>query len=598
MSKRNLYYEDEYVEEKFSSFMLKRLIHYAGKYKMTYILVIALLIGTSFLSLIPAAIDMVIINQILPQGSTVRDDVVGYTLALLSLWILLSIGGVVANYITTTVTAKLGNTIICDLREDLFRKLMEFSFEYYDNRPTGKILVRVTNYTDEIANFFINDMTRVVQNVFLVLIAMVCIVVIEPRMAILLIVVSLPLILLMWLIARALHRRMRVERNKQSNRTAFVAEDISGLEVIKAFNREELNDEIFEELSKKYHKAYMGSTRYRELFFPLSHGIIQISCTVVMYIAALYIITHQIGAALTLGALVAITTYVQRFSYAVSAICQRLQSITNVTSNMERIFEVLDTEVKITDKADAVEVEQVEGRVTFADVDFSYVPGIPVLEHVDFTVKPGQMIALVGPTGAGKTTVVSLISRFYDVDRGAVCIDGMDVRDMTLHSLHRHVGVMMQDTYLFQGEIIENIRFSRPEATDEECIEAAKKVFAHEFIMEKPEGYHTKLSANGSELSGGQKQLLSFARLVLADPEIIILDEATSNIDTETEKLIQQMFSTVLKGRTSFVIAHRLSTIRGADRILYIDQGGILEDGSHQELMEKKGYYYRLVVHE
>ena len=276
-------------------------------------------------------------------------------------------------------------------------------------------------------------------------------------------------------------------------------------------------------------------------------------------------------------------------------ICQRLQSITNVTSNVERIFEVLDTESEIVEKEDAEELQISKGAVDCEDVTFSYIEGAPVLEHVDLKVEPGQMIALVGPTGAGKTTIVSLISRFYDIDAGNIRIDGTDIRDVTLDSLRENVGVMMQDTFLFRGEIIENIRFSRPEATDEECMEAAKKVYAHDFIMKKPEGYHTVISSQGNELSGGERQLLSFARLILKNPDIIILDEATSNIDTETEKLIQKMFSTVLKGKTSFVIAHRLSTIKNADRILYIDKKGILEDGSHEELLRKKGLYYALV---
>ncbi len=290
-----------------------------------------------------------------------------------------------------------------------------------------------------------------------------------------------------------------------------------------------------------------------------------------------------------------VTTYMQRFSGAMFTICQRLQSITNVTSSIERIFEVLDTENDIVEKEDAKELMDIQGEVVFDNVTFSYNQGIPVLEHVNLKVEPGQMIALVGPTGAGKTTIVSLISRFYDIDKGAIRIDGMDIRDVTLNSLRNRVGVMMQDTFLFRGEIIDNIRFSRPDATDEECMEAAKKVFAHEFIMKKPQGYHTVISSQGTELSAGEKQLLSFARLILANPDIIILDEATSNIDTETEKLIQQMFSTVLKGKTSFVIAHRLSTIKNADRILYIDNKGIMEDGSHDELVMGKGLYYQLV---
>lgn len=438
-------------------------------------------------------------------------------------------------------------------------------------------------------------MTRVVDSIFIMIITIVCICFVEIRMAAMAVLVSIPLGLLMWVIARALHKCMRVERNKQSNRTAFVAEDINGLEVIKAFNREALNDEIFSELSDKFHKAFMHSTRYRELFFPLSHAGVRILCTVAMYLTALFIITNHIGAELSLGVLVIITTYMQRFSYAMYVVCQRLQSITNVTSNVERIFEVLDTENEIVEKMDAKELVVTEGALKFEDVTFSYISGIPVLQNINLQVEPSQMVALVGPTGAGKTTIVSLISRFYDIDSGKILIDGTDIRDVTLDSLRNSVGVMMQDTFLFRGEIIENIRFSKPEATDEECIEAAKKVFAHDFIMKKPSGYHTVISSQGTELSGGERQLLSFARLILKDPDIIILDEATSNIDTETEKLIQKMFSTVLKGKTSFVIAHRLSTIKNADRILYVDDNGILEDGSHEELMQKKGLYYGLV---
>ena len=552
---RNLYFEDELTREKFNGFMLKRLIQYAGAYKLTYIKVIFMLIGTSFLSLLPTAINAYIIENILPQNGVVPENILVKSVIMLSLWMTLSIGGVVSGYITAKISSKLGNAIVCNLREDLFQKLMELSFDYYDNRPTGKILVRITNYTDEIAGFFINDMTRIVENIFTMVIAIIAIIVIEPRMGLVTIIVSMPLGLLMWWVAKKLHERVRNDRNKSSNRTAFVAEAINGLEVIKAFNREELNDEIFIELSDKYHKAFMQSTRYREIFFPLSHGIIRIMCTVILYATALFIATNNIGAGITLGALVTITTYMQRFSSSVFTICQRLQSITNITANVERIFEVLDTPAKITDKVGATDLADVKGAVDFRGVTFSYVDGVTVLENIDLSVEPGQMIALVGPTGAGKTTIVSLISRFYDIDQGQITIDGQDIRDVTLASLRDNVGVMMQDTFLFRGTIMDNIRFSRPDATDEECIEAAKKVCAHDFIMKKPEGYNTEISGNGSELSAGEKQLVSFARLILGDPKIIILDEATSNIDTETEKLVQEMFKTVLKGRTSFVIA-------------------------------------------
>ncbi len=591
---RNRYFEDEVVENQFNKFMLGRLISYAKDYKGTYIKVISLLIGTSFLSLIPTYINMLIINKVLPQNGVVPDNVIALSVILLSVWFALSIGAVISNYVTSVVSNNLGNVIICNLRKDLFDKLMELSFNYYDSRPMGKILVRVTNYTDEVADFFINYMTRIVQNVFIILITIICMCVIDIRIAGVAIVVSIPLALLMWVLSKSLHKRMVRERNKQSNRTAFVVENINGLEVIKSFNREKMNEEIFVELSDKYRKEYMKATRVRELFFPLAHGIVNGICTICIYVASLLIITNDWGASLTLGSVVTIATYMQRFSGAVNVICQRLQTIANITSNVERIFEVLDTDVEIQESKQAVTPENINGEVTFEDVTFSYVEGSNVLENINLKVEPGQMIALVGPTGAGKTTIVSLISRFYDVNSGAVKIDGYDIKELSMKALRENVGVMMQDTFLFKGEIIENIRFSKPDATDEECIEAAKTVFAHDFIMKKQEGYHTVISSQGTELSGGEKQLISFARLILSNPKIIILDEATSNIDTETEKLIQKMFKTVLKGRTSFVIAHRLSTIKNADRILYIDEKSILEDGSHAELMEKKGKYYKL----
>ena len=592
---KNLYYEDEIIKKKFNGFMLRRLISYASSYKTTYIKVISLLVASSLLSLIPAALNKMIIDEVLPKDGIVPDNMLSLSVILLSIWITLSIGFTISNYFCNRVTNMLGNEVICQLREDLFQQLMKFSFDYYDNRPTGKILVRVTNYTDEIADFFINDMTRIISNAFMMLFSLICVCVIEIRLAAVVFVVCIPLSLILWFLAKSLQKRVDIDRNKYGNRTAFVAEDISGLEVIKAFNREELNEEIHNELNDTYWKAFMRSTHVREVIFPMSHGAVRIICSIVLYMTALFII-HEQGSNLSLGALVTVSTYMTTFSSCICVICQRLQYIATTTANIERIFDVLDTEPMILDRVDAKEMPDITGNVQFKNVSFGYREDEPVLKNVDLDIKAGQMIALVGPTGAGKTTLVSLLDRFYDVDGGAVLIDGVDVREVTQESLHNKIGVMMQDTYLFTDTIMENIRFARPDATDEECIEAAKTVFADDFIMKLKDGYQTEISSVGTELSGGEKQLLSFARLILANPKIIILDEATSNIDTETESMIQDMLKVVLKGRTSFVIAHRLSTIKHADRILYIDEQSVLEDGSHENLMAKKGKYYELVM--
>lgn len=576
--------------------MLKRIISYASSYRKTYMEAVLLLIFTSLLSLLPAALNKIIIDRILPQDGMVPDNVLSFSVCLLSLWTVLSIGSVILSFFCNNITNRLGNDVICDLRKDLFDHLMKLAFDYYDSRPTGKILVRITNYTDEIADFFVNNMVRSLSNGFILVFTVLAICLIEPRLALAVFAVSLPLAVAIWFLSKELGRRVNNHKNKYSNRTAFISEDITGLEVIKAFNREELNWEIHEELNEKYWDAFMKTTHVRELFFPMTHGMVRIVSTIVIYAAALLIV-HNMGGRMSLGSLVTVSAFMSTFASCVTVLCQQLQNIANITSSIRRVFDVLDTKPAIGDREGAVEMSPIRGDISFSHVTFAYQsdPDSNVLSDVNIEIKAGQMVALVGPTGAGKTTIISLLDRFYDVRSGSIRIDGIDIRDVTIDSLRRQIGVMMQDTFLFTDTIMENIRFARPEATDEECIAAARQVYADEFIRKLPEGYQTRLSSEDVELSGGEKQLLSFARLILADPRIVILDEATSNIDTETEGRIQKTLKEILRGRTSFVIAHRLSTIQNADRILYVDRKNILEDGNHGELMEKKGYYYDLV---
>lgn len=593
--KRNLYFEDEMVVRKFSMEMLGKLLSYGKKYTKTYIMVFGFLILNSVLSMIPSVLNMYIINKVLPQNGVMRPDFQIAAIIILSTWTAVLIGQMITSYINTVTTTRLGNRIVCELRDDMFQKLMELSFDYYDSRPAGKILVRITSYADEISQIFINQLTTIVVNFFTVVFTVIMICVMEIHLAFCVFVVEIPLLALAVFLMRMLQKKVRISKNKNSNRTAFVAEDVNGVDVIRAFNREDLNRDIIYDLIDQCTHAFMQETHYREAVFPLAHGGIRLVCIVVIYGMSLYMITGNPLTTLTLGLVVSLTTYVQQFADALFNLCQLLQNITTLTTNMERIFELLGEEPAIADAEDARGLPQVQGQVSFDHVSFSYIEDTPVLENVNFEVKPGEMVALVGPTGGGKTTIVSLLSRFYDVQSGRILIDGHDISKVTMHSLRSQVGVMMQDTFLFSREIIENIRFSRPDATDEECIEAAKAVSAHEFIMKMPNGYHTILTHQGAELSGGQRQLLSFARLVLADPKIIILDEATSNIDSETEAKIQEMLKTVLKGRTSFVIAHRLGTIKNADRIMYVCNRGIVESGTHEELIKKKGKYYELL---
>ena len=591
---RNLYFEDEMMERKFSVDMLKNLMGYAKKYKKTYIMVIAFLIFNSILALIPSYLNLQIINNVLPKDGVLPDRFKTYSIIIVSIWISVMIGQVITAYINNRVTLRLGNGIVCELRRDMFNKLMKLSFDYYDSRPSGKILVRITSYCDEVSEIFINHLTNLIVNALQLVFSLIVVCVLEIRLMVCVLAFEIPMLIIVFFLIRGLQARARITRNKNSNRTAFVAEDISGIDVIHAFNREELNGEILNNLTDMSTHCFMKETHFREAIFPLAHGAIRICATIIIYGVSFYMITKN-PLAIKLGVIVSVTTYMQQFADAVFNLCQRFQSITTLTTNLERIFELMYEEPKIEDKKDAYILPKVNGNVKFEDVTFGYVPEVNVLEHINLDVKPGEMIALVGPTGAGKTTMVSLLSRFYSCTGGKITVDGHDISDVTLESLRRQVCTMMQDTFLFSREVIENIRFSKPDATDEECIEAAKKVYADEFIRKLPEGYHTMLTKQGSELSGGQRQLLSFARMILADPSIIILDEATSNIDSDTEAKIQEMLKVVLKGRTSFVIAHRLSTIKSADRILFIDNKNIVEMGSHDELMAKKGRYYELV---
>lgn len=398
----------------------------------------------------------------------------------------------------------------------------------------------------------------------------------------------------MYQLAKSLHIRSSSERNKVSNLVAFVAEDINGLDVIRTFNRADKNEEIQKELCKKHVQAIMRTTHIREAFFPLAHGIVQIICIIVVYGTAYFLMDRGLAYGLTLGIIVSVTSYMQILSENLSSICQRIQNIASITTNLERIFDTMDTKEEIADTEFAKDISIEHGAVEFKDITFSYMRGTSVLEDFSLKVQSGEMIALIGPTGAGKTTIVNLLSRFYDIDSGKIIIDGHDIKDYKLSSLRSQVGVMMQDSFLFEGTIIENIRFSKPQAKDEECIEAARRVCADEFIQRLPDGYQTRIDEHAS-LSGGERQLLAFARLMLADPKILILDEATSHIDTATENRIQKAIAEFLKGRTSFVIAHRLSTIRNADKIVYICDKRIGECGTHEELIEKKGFYWNLL---
>lgn len=592
---RNRYYEDEKVTYKFSAKSVKKTLKYCIPYKKVLLSMSVLMVIMSFVSLLPPMINTYIVDYVLSKKGALGIDWFTLALLLVGAYALVVISTTVFSYFRTLYMTRTGHAIVHDMRYAAFTQLQKLAFDYYDSRPSGKILVRVTAYLDELAAVFSNSVIMLLVDVFKIAIILLWLFVIDYRLASIILAATVPMTLCLVLINGTLSRRRRRYRNKRSNRTAYIAENIQGNNVTKVFNRVQKNTQIEKELNTEVTDKWQSVTYINELHYPIMDAFFYIGLGVV-YVVVIYMATHGMGlGSLTIGKLIGFISYMGLLSTPLNDMANILQQITMATSNLESVFEVIETQPTVTDAEDAGELPPIEGNVTFDKVCFSYEPGHPILENVSFDIPRGKMIALVGPTGAGKSTIVSLLSRFYDLDSGTVSIDGHDISKVTLHSLRTQVGVMMQDSFIFSGTIMENIRYARPDATDEECIAAAKLVSADEFISKLPDGYYTKTLEQGSKLSTGERQLISFARVVLTDPKILILDEATSSIDTHTEEAIKRALDIILQGRTSFVIAHRLSTIKKADCIFYVANRTIAEAGTHAQLMEKKGLYYKLV---
>lgn len=592
---RNRYYEDEKTVYKFSGKSVKKALKFCVPYRKIIITMTVMMLVMSFVSLLPTMINSYIVDYVIGKKGAFGLDWLTLAAVLVGAYALAVIGNAVFSYFRTLYMTKAGHAIVRDMRYSAFTRLQKLAFDYYDSRPSGKILVRVTSYLDELAGVFSNSVMMLVVDFAKIIIIAAWLFIIDYRLAMIVLVVTVPMAVCILLIRKTLSRRRRAYRNKRSNRTAYIGENIQGNTVTKLFNRVDKNVGIEKGLNAEVLGRWNSITHVNELHFPIMEGFSYIGLGLV-YAVVIYMVTSGLGlGTLTMGKLISFISYMGMLSFPLNDMANILQQITMATSNLESVFEVIETEPTVCDKEGAEELPPIEGDVSFRDVTFGYEPSHPVLDHVSFDVPKGKTVALVGPTGAGKTTVVSLISRFYDVGAGTITIDGHDISRVTLYSLRRQVGVMMQDSFIFSGTIIDNIRYARPEATDEQCIAAAKLVSADEFIRKLPDGYYTKTSEQGGGLSTGERQLISFARVVLTDPKILILDEATSSIDTHTEESIRKALDVILADRTSFVIAHRLSTIRKADCIFYIADKGIAEAGTHAELMEKKGKYYALV---
>lgn len=484
------------------------------------------------------------------------------------------------------------NRVLLTIRGELYAHVQSLSFHFFDSRPTGKILARIIGDVNSLKEVLADSVTKLVPDLLTVA-GVASIMLVKNWKLAMAALLTLPvLVVCMFLLQYKSHKLWQIRRKKSSNMTAFIHEDISGIRVIQSFAAEKETEADFYVFSEEDRTSFVNAVRVADLFSALVEITWGLGGFLLYFIGIRIVGAENVG----IGTFMAFSTYIGMFWSPIRNLASFYNKIVTNISAAERIFDMMDTPAEITDRKDACELPRIQGEVVFEHVSFAYTdePDKQVLQDVSFQVKPGETIALVGPTGAGKTTIVNLIGRFYDVTSGCILIDGCDIRQATLASLRRQMGVMTQDSFLFTGTIRENICYGRPEAAEEEMIAAAKAVHAHEFIMAMENGYDTEVSERGTRLSVGQRQLLAFARTMISDPQILILDEATSSIDTHTEMMVQAGIEALLKGRTSFVIAHRLSTIRGADRIFYVDNNRIQEAGNHQELMEKQGAYYKL----
>ena len=586
---RNKYDVDEVVEQKFDIKQLKRLVDYIRPYKGKMLFVLVLMLSSSGLGMFLPKFLQIEMDKYIPDKDI--KSIVMLT-ALAGVIVLYS---VISTRIKIDVTTKVGQDIIHTIREDIFKHLQELPFSYYDERPHGKIQVRVVNYVNNLSDLLSNGIINTITDLCNLIFILIFMFAMSPKLT-LICLCGLPvLVIYVVFLKRRQSHAWQVQSNKQSNLNAYIAESINGIRVTQAFVREEKNMDIFNDLSMSYRNAWLKAVYYNFAMGPMVDLISTIT-TSFIYVVGVSCIINGGQSGVTVGVLIAFTAYISRFWAPINTIASFYKSLLTAISYLERIFETIDEPVEVKDAPDATDMPPIKGDVSFENVKFSYEDGVPILKDVSFDVKQGQTIAIVGPTGAGKTTIVNLLSRFYNVDSGKVLIDGIDISKVKIHSLRTQMGVMMQDSFIFSGTIMDNIRYGNKTATDEEVIKAAKTVCAHDFIMEMEDGYNTQVNERGSRLSVGQRQLISFARALLADPAILILDEATSSIDTETEIVLQEGLNNLLKGRTSFIIAHRLSTIKNADTIMYIDKGGIVEAGSHDELLENKGAYYELYM--
>jgi len=582
---QNRYDMDEYLDEKVSLFNVKRVLGYIIKAKGPLRLALLFSVCASISGLVGPLFVKTALDEAVPNKD-IRQ------LLLMGAYLLASIiVSVALSAVRNILVAKAGAGIIHDIRQDLFAHLQKLSFSFFDSRPHGKIFVRVVPYvnsvSDALSNGIINFVIEIL-NIFFIIFFMYKV---DPHLATVT-VVGLPLLaLFIWTIKPAQRRAWQAVSNKNSNLNAYVQESIDGIRVTQAFDRQDKNLDIMNDLTNQRNSAWMKAIYISNTVWFSTESISQLVWSFV-YIMGVYWMNPMAS----FGMLLVMGNYAWRFWQPIINLANIYNTFITAMAYLDRIFDTIAEPITIKDIPNAVEFPFVRGHVEFKNVSFSYDGARKVLNNVSFEGHPGESIAIVGPTGAGKTTIVNLLSRFYNIEEGQVAIDGQDIMKVTLHSLRSQMGIMLQDSFLFTGTIADNIRYGKLDATEEEICAAAKLIGANHFIEKLPQGYNTHITERGSGISAGERQLLAFTRTLISNPRILILDEATSSIDTGTEQLVQEGIQTLMKGRTSFIIAHRLSTIRNCTQIMFVSDGQIVESGTHEELMAKRGRYYELCL--
>ncbi|QUI20864.1 ABC transporter ATP-binding protein [Vallitalea pronyensis] len=582
----NSFREDEQSKEVLKKVTLLRLFAYMKDYKkqiVAILFIMGIIIGVN------------VVNPILMRIAVddyIKENNINGLFVIGGLAVVINLVSRYCMKKRIIMMSRVSNKILMDIRQELYEHLQKLSFNFFDKRPAGKILARVIGDVNSLKNVLNNSVITLIPDFVTIIVVLIIMFIMNVRLA-LGAMAFLPLLVAgMYYIQTRAHKRWQIFRKKNSNLNAYTHETFSGVRVVQSFTAEGYTSDTFKGLLDEHQQSFISAIKLNNFFWPMVEVSWGIGSAIVYFIGV-----RLIGSeAITSGTLIAFSAFIGMFWQPIMNLSNFYnQLITNV-AGAERIFEILDTEPDIKDVNEAKIMPTIHGQVTFDHVTFGYEDHIKVLEDVSFEIKKGETIALVGPTGAGKTTIVNLLSRFYDINEGIIKIDGVDIKEVTIESLRSQMGIMTQDTFLFTGSIKDNIRYGKLDATDEEIIEAAKSVHAHEFIMKLDDGYDTKVNERGTKLSVGQRQLIAFARTLLSKPKILILDEATSSIDTHTERLVQQGIEALLQDRTSFVIAHRLSTIQKADRIFVVDHANILESGTHEDLLQAQGIYYNLYM--